>query len=197
MGSSKPWAPALVRIRFGESVSEACSEHDGGKRRKGFSTFYGYYMLQALAQANEHQQAVDIIRQYWGGMLDLGATTFWEYFDLEWAQNATRLDDFVPEGKDDIHRDFGEYCYPSYRHSFCHGWASGPTAWMTQHILGVEIMDAGCKTLRIIPHLGDLDWVEGTYPPPFGIVFIKHIKGAAGKIISTIKAPDGVKVVKG
>lgn len=41
----------------------------------GFSTFYGYYMLEAMAKAGAHKQALDIIRQYWGAMLDLGATT--------------------------------------------------------------------------------------------------------------------------
>ena len=66
---------------------------------------------------------------------------------------------------------------------------------MTQHILGVKIVDAGCKTLRITPHLGDLEWAEGTFPTPLGVVYIKHVKGADGKIVSTVKAPDGIKVI--
>lgn len=188
-------AAALMSIAGLMKPEQACSEVISVGGAKNFSTFYGYYMLQALAQAGEYQQAVDIIRQYWGGMLDLGATTFWEDFNLDWARNAGRLDEFVPEGKDDIHGDFGDYCYPSFRHSFCHGWASGPTPWMTQHILGVEILDAGCKTLRIIPHLGDLEWAEGTFPTPLGVVYIKHVKGADGKIVSTVKAPAGIKVI--
>lgn len=188
-------AAALMSIAGLMKPEQACSEVISVDGAKDFSTFYGYYMLQALAQAGEYQQALDIIRQYWGGMLDLGATTFWEDFNLDWTHNAARLDDFVPEGKDDIHGDFGDYCYPSFRHSFCHGWASGPTPWMTQHILGVEIVDAGCKTLRITPHLGDLEWAEGTFPTPLGIVYIKHVKGADGKIVSTVKAPDGIKVI--
>ena len=44
------------------------------------STFYGYYMLEARAKAGDYQGAIDNIREYWGGMLDLGATTFWEGF---------------------------------------------------------------------------------------------------------------------
>ena len=188
-------AAALMSIAGLMKPEQACSEVISVGGAKDFSTFYGYYMLQALAQAGEYQQAVDIIRQYWGGMLDLGATTFWEDFNLDWTHNAARLDDFVPEGKDDIHGDFGDYCYPSFRHSFCHGWASGPTPWMTQHILGVKIVDAGCKTLRITPHLGDLEWAEGTFPTPLGVVYIKHVKGADGKIVSTVKAPDGIKVI--
>lgn len=43
---------------------------------KNFSTFYGYYMLEAMAKAGKYTEAMDIISAYWGGMLDLGATTF-------------------------------------------------------------------------------------------------------------------------
>lgn len=162
----------------------------------GFSTFYGYYMLEALAMAGAYKQALNIIRKYWGAMLDLGATTFWEDFHLEWMRNAARIDEMVPPGKTDIHRDYGDYCYISYRHSFCHGWASGPTAWLSRHILGVEVLDAGCRRLRVTPHLGDLQWAEGTFPTPFGPVCIRHERDASGKVISRIDAPDGITVIK-
>lgn len=189
-------AAALMSIAGLMSPQKACKDVISVGGAEGFSTFYGYYMLQALAQSGEYQQALDIIRQFWGGMLDLGATTFWEDFNLDWAQNAGRLDEFVPEGKKDIHGDFGAYCYPGFRHSFCHGWASGPTPWMTQHLLGIEVLEPGCKTLRITPNLCDLEWVEGTFPTPYGIVYVKHSKGADGKITSDLKVPAGITVKK-
>ena len=163
---------------------------------KGFSTFYGYYMLQALAMAGHYEEAMDIISKFWGGMLDVGATTFWEDFDLDWTKNSGRIDEFTPEGKDDIHGDFGGYCYLGFRHSLCHGWASGPTAWLSDHVLGVEILEPGCKKVRITPHLGNLSWAEGTYPTPYGQIKIRHEKQADGTVHSSIKAPRGVKVVK-
>ncbi|MDR2039122.1 MAG: alpha-L-rhamnosidase [Bacteroidales bacterium] len=163
---------------------------------KNFSTFYGYYMLQAQAQAGEYQAAMNNISQYWGGMLDMGATSFWEDFDLDWTKNAARIDEIVPEGKKDIHADFGAYCYKNLRHSLCHGWASGPTAWLTEHVLGVQVAEPGCKVLRIEPNLGDLEWVEGTFPTPQGVVKISHKKEAGGKIKTDVKAPKGVKIIK-
>jgi len=163
---------------------------------KGFSTFYGYYMLEAQAKAGDYSSAIDNIRQYWGGMLDMGATTFWEDFDLDWTVNAAGIDDLVPEGKKDIHADFGAYCYKNLRHSLCHGWASGPTSWLTTHVLGVQVVEPGCKQLRIEPHLGDLQWVEGSFPTPYGVVAIKHTKEADGKIKTDISAPKEVKIVK-
>ncbi|MDR1172719.1 MAG: alpha-L-rhamnosidase [Bacteroidales bacterium] len=163
---------------------------------KGFSTFYGYYMLEAQAKAGEYKAAMDNIRQYWGGMLDMGATSFWEDFDLDWTKNAARIDELVPSGKKDIHADYGAYCYKNLRHSLCHGWASGPTAWLTAHVLGIQVLEPGCKKLSIEPHLGDLQWVEGSFPTPYGVVHIKHTKDASGKVKTDVRAPKGVKIVK-
>ncbi len=154
------------------------------------------YMLEALAKSGHYAEAMDIISKYWGGMLDMGATTFWEDFDLDWMENAGRIDDFVPDGKRDIHGDFGAYCYPGFRHSFCHGWASGPTAWLTDRVLGVEVLQPGCTKVRITPHLGNLQWAEGSFPTPKGIIRIRHEKRPDGTVRSFVKAPKGVKVVK-
>ncbi len=163
---------------------------------KDFSTFYGYFMLQAKAKAGNYTEAIDNIKTFWGGMLALGATTFWEDFNMDWTVNAAPIDELVPAGKRDIHGDCGAYCYKSFRHSLCHGWVSGPTAWMTEHVLGVQVMEPGCTVLRIVPHLGSLQWVEGDFPTPYGNVHIRHEIDKNGKVRSKIKAPKGVKIIK-
>lgn len=114
---------ALAGIMDAKEANERCLAVDGAK---GFSTFYGYYMLRAMALAGNYQGALDVIRTYWGAMLDVGATTFWEDFNMEWLPDAGRIDELVPAGKKDIHGDYGAYCYQGFRHSLCHGWASGP-----------------------------------------------------------------------
>lgn len=161
---------------------------------KNFSTFYGYYMLQAQAQAGDYQGAMNIIRTYWGGMLDMGATSFWEDFNMDWLSNAAPIDALVPEGKKDIHGDFGSFCYSNLRHSLCHGWASGPTSWLSEHVLGIKVLAPGCRILKVEPHLSDLEWVEGTFPTPLGDVFISHRK-QNGKVITKVKSPKGIKVI--
>ncbi|TDH24212.1 alpha-L-rhamnosidase [Segetibacter sp. 3557_3] len=162
---------------------------------KNYSTFFGYYMLQAQAKAGDYQTCLDNIRSYWGGMLDLGATTFWEDFDLEEAKNAGRIDEVVPAGKLDYHRITGAYCYIGLRRSLCHGWASGPTAWLTEHVLGFKVVEPGCKTISIEPHLGDLEWADGSFPTPHGVIKVRHTKGANGKVNTTIlAAPPGVRI---
>ena len=163
---------------------------------KNFSTFYGYYMLEAMAKAGNYQGAMDIISEYWGAMLDLGATTFWEDFNIDWMENAARIDELVPEGKVDVHSSYGGYCYVGFRHSFCHGWASGPTAWLSRYVLGVQVLEPGCGKVKIEPHLGNLNRVEGSFPTPYGVIRIKHEKQANGKVLSDIQVPEGVELVK-
>lgn len=163
---------------------------------RGFSTFYGYYMLQAMAKAGDYAGAMKFISEFWGAMIDLGATTFWEDFHTDWLkEDVAPITDLVPEGKKDIHGDFGAYCYQGLRHSLCHGWASGPTAWLSQHVLGVEIVEPGYKVVKINPHLGDLEWVEGSVPTPFGDIKISHRKDAEGNVVSKVDAPVGVSVI--
>lgn len=183
----------LAGITDAEKAAEDVLTAD---QTRGFSTFYGYYMLQALAKAGYHETAVRYIKDFWGAMLDLGATTFWEDFHTDWLkEDVAGIDEAVPSGKKDIHGDFGAYCYKGFRHSLCHGWASGPTAWLSQHVLGVNILEPGCKTVKITPHLEGLEWVEGAFPTPYGDIRISHRKTDSGKVTSEIDAPEEITVI--
>jgi alpha-L-rhamnosidase len=173
------------------TISEDVLKVDGPKN---ISTFYGFYVLQALAKSADTDTALDFISTYWGAMLDFGATTFWEDFDLEWTRDAARIDELVPQGKKDLHGDFGAYCYEGFRHSLCHGWASGPTAWLSQHVLGIRPLAPGFSRVLIDPQLGRLAWAEGTYPTPLGPIRVRHERQSDGSIASQIDVPAGISV---
>lgn len=183
----------LAGLDDAQYISDAIIGKGGAK---GFSTFLGYYMLCAMAQGGQYQKAMNIISDYWGLMLDLGATTFWEDLDYSAALGAARIDELVPQDKHDIHAKGGAYCYKGLRHSLCHGWAAGPTAWLSQNVLGVTPVEPVFRKVRIAPHLGDLKWVKGTFPTPHGVIEVSHRKTDNGKIISRIKLPKGVKIAK-
>ena len=159
------------------------------------SCFMGYYVLLAKAKAGDFKGAVDVIRSYWGAMLDMGATTFWEDFDIEWCENAARIDEVTPEGKKDIHGDFGRYCYVGFRHSLCHGWASGPAAFLTETLAGIEILEPGCKKVKINPQLGGLEWYNITYPTPYGEISVK-CRNKNGEAECEISAPAQIEIVR-
>lgn len=183
---------ALAGLKDAREVNEKLLRVGGAA---GMSTFMGYYILAARAQAGDWQGALDCVREYWGGMLSLGATTFWEDFDIRWLENAAPIDRLPGEGEIDIHGSYGRFCYQGYRHSLCHGWSSGATSWLTQYVLGVQVLEPGCRKLSIFPHLGDLEWAEGTFPTPLGEVKIKVLSGSGGQTAVQVKAPEGVEVV--
>lgn len=160
----------------------------------GMSTFMSYYILKAVSLGGGTKEALLMLREYYGGMLELGATTFWEDFDIGWLENASRIDQIVEEGKVDVHGDKGAHCYKGFRHSLCHGWSSAPTAFLAETVLGVQILEPGCKKIKISPKLGELKWAKGTFPTPFGIIKLEHIKNTDGKIITTIDAPEEIEL---
>ena len=161
---------------------------------QGLSTFLGYYTLLAMDEACT-EDALSVMQEYWGAMLQFGATTFWEDFDIEWTKNAAPIDAPVPEGKIDIHGDYGKFCYTQLRHSLCHGWAGGPAAYLSKKVLGIEILEPGCKKVRVQPSLGSLNFAEGKFPTPYGVISVKHEK-VGNEIKTEISAPSEVEIVR-
>jgi len=184
---------ALSGLSDAKAMNEQVLAQNGVQ---GVSTFYGYYMLEAMAKAGDTQRGIDTVRDYWGGMLDMGATSFWEDFNVAWTNNAFRIDELPVAGKKDIHGDFGEFCYKGFRHSLCHGWSSGPAAWLVEQVLGIQVAEVGCKAVRVKPFLGDLKWAEGSFPTPLGVIRVRHERQADGSVKSEIKAPEGVRIVR-
>ena len=72
---------------------------------------------------------------------------------------------------------------------------SGVTAWRTENVLGITIVEPGCRTLKIEPHRGNPEWIEGTFPSPMGLVTVKHTRLKNGKIKTEINAPEGKKII--
>jgi alpha-L-rhamnosidase len=119
--------------------------------------YYGYYVLSAMARLDHRPEALAWMRQYWGGMLAEGATSFWEAYDPRWP-------------KQDFHAYLEADGKRGYYASLAHGWASGPTAWLMQQVLGIEPTAAGFKQVTIRPDLAGLAWARGAEPTPRGLI---------------------------
>lgn len=113
------------------SEEEKAKLVDGGA--KGMSTFMSYFLLKAIADNCGKDVAINIMKEYYGAMLDIGATTFFEDFDMEWLEGAGRIDERTKEGQKDIHGDYGKFCYIGFRHSFCHGWSAGVIPFIQEY----------------------------------------------------------------
>jgi len=90
--------------------------------------YFDYFVLEAMAITGHRSEALDLIREVWGGMLNAGATAFWE-IDPPGCANATDVGRCLIE-------DFDKFSSQGTRYvmSMAHGWSSGP---------GVFLMESG------------------------------------------------------
>jgi hypothetical protein len=189
-------AAAMLALSGLREPKEMFAQVLGANGHDGVSTFYGYYMIEAMSAAGESRRALDTVRDYWGAMLDVGATSFWEDFKLAWTNDCFRIDELPVAGKKDIHGDYGEFCYPGFRHSLCHGWASGPASWCINRVLGIRPLDVGCRRIEVKPFLGDLEWAEGAMALPDGNAVTVRLKRLPdGRMDIKVDAPDRVEIV--
>jgi alpha-L-rhamnosidase len=121
----------------------------GVERMQWITPYYGYYVLEALARTGHVGQGLDWLRQYWGGMLDEGATSFWEAYDPRWPKNE-------PHKYLQADHKMGYYV------SLAHGWSSGPALWLIERVAGLQAEGPGRFVIR--PELGDLQWVKASLP---------------------------------
>ena len=184
---------AALAVLAGEETQENLDVMLNGGA-EGLTTFLNYFIFKAMAKMNKFDEAEAMIREYYGKMLDLGATTFWEDFDVEWFENANRIDELPQSGKTDPHGDKGRFCYTGYRHSFCHGWASGVLAYMTEYIAGIRPVDGKPDEYELDPHLGSLNFIKAVYPTLKGNIVAEIKKAPDGSYIKNLTAPNGIKV---
>ncbi len=138
------------------------------------SPYYNYYVISAMAKMGHRIEALDWIRQYWGGMIDEGATSFWEAYDPSWY-------------KEDFHSSLQSDNRSGYFVSLAHGWSSGPTAWLMEEVLGILPTSSGFRTVEIRPELMGLKFARGTEPTPYGVL---RVDVTPSNI--TVDVPDGV-----
>ena len=182
-----------LRVLCGENVDESVKILlEGGA--KGCSVFFMYFILKALAENGKGAEAMQIAQEYYGAMLDKGATTFWENFDVEWANGSSRIDEFPQDGQKDIHGDFGAHCYTGFRHSLCHGWSSGIIAFLIENVAGIKVQEKGFKKIKIEPmdHIGSM---KCDVPTPYGLFSLETVVSFENKKQLQVRKSKEIEII--
>jgi hypothetical protein len=144
-----------------------------GRASPARSAYMSYYLAEALFRCHQGADAVRRIREYWGGMIERGATTFWEVFDPS-----------TPEGR-----------MPDRLWSLCHEFCAGPVHSLPLHILGVEPLEPGFRRARLAPVLGDLQWARGRIPTPMGPVEVSwRLADQGQQLLLEFTQPAGMEI---
>lgn len=98
--------------------------------------YFKFYEMDALCKMGCHNEVLQQVKAYWGGMLERGAVTFWEEYDPQVSQ----------EKQYDMYGDkFGK--------SLCHAWSASPIYLLAKYFIGLEITDAANNEYTLHPHL--------------------------------------------
>jgi len=128
-----------------------------------------FYELEALCAIGQQDYVMKEMKDYWGGMLREGATSFWELYD----PNEKGTKKYALYG-----RPFGK--------SLCHAWGASPIYLLGKYFLGVKPLKPGYAEYLVEPNLGGLEWMEGKVPTPDGDIYVAmnkkqiSVSGVAG-----------------
>lgn len=145
-----------------------------------------FYELEALCALGEQNYVLKEMKDYWGGMLKLGATSFWE----EYNPSKSGAEHYAMYG-----REFGK--------SLCHAWGASPLYLLGKYYLGVRPTSPGYTKYVVEPNLGGLEWMQGKVPTPQGEIELYvskeqvKIKGATGEGTVKLKSktqPSGNEI---
>lgn len=115
-----------------------------------------FYEVAALCEIGCYDCVSDYIKQYWGGMLECGATTFWEQYDPNVSGKA----------------HYEMYGRP-YGKSLCHAWGAGPLLILGKYFMGVKPLSPGYKNFIVAPNLVGFREIKGKVPTPNGVVSVE------------------------
>lgn len=141
-----------------------------------------FYELEALCAMGEQPYVLKEMKSYWGGMLKLGATSFWEEYNPD-KKGVEHLEMYG--------RPFGK--------SLCHAWGASPIYLLGKYYLGVSPNAPGYETYTIQPNLGGLEWMEGKVPTANGDISVymnkKEIKVSSPTGVGRLKIKSKTKPV--
>jgi len=122
--------------------------------------YFKFYELEAMCNIGNNEHVMEQILNYWGAMIQCGATTFWEEFtpNVDWKEQLGMYE-----------RKYGK--------SLCHAWGASPIYLLGRYFLGVRPTTAGYATFVVEPKLETIETIEAVVPVKNGSVSIRKQDG--------------------
>ena len=136
--------------------------------------YFEGYELDVMGKIGQFDFIENMIKTYWKGMLDLGATTVWEEFN----PNLSGTEHY--------------FMYSNkYGKSLCHAWGASPIYLLGKYYLGVTPTSSGYETFEVKPYLGGFKFIDGVVPIKDGSVKVKMTENK----LSVLSTKDGGKLI--
>ena len=107
--------------------------------------YFRFFELDALCRLGCLKEVLTEIKSYWGGMLKLGAVTFWEEYDPK-----------LP-----LEKQYAMYGDP-FGKSLCHAWAASPIYLLARYFVGLRPDQDSASGFAATPAPGFFDSLDCT-----------------------------------
>jgi hypothetical protein len=151
------------------AIGSPTVDREGTAVPRYVSPFVSTFELDAFAGNGRVDDALELLKRTWGHMLQGDSTgTFWENISLAGGPQL------------------GSYT------SYSHGWAAGPTSFLTNTVLGVKPTAPGFSQFTVTPHVpSGLNWAQGRVPTPKGAIYAAWKRSRDGRLTVAVSAPAG------
>lgn len=120
-----------------------------------------FWVLEGLGKASRVADAVELILEQYGPLLDQGATTLWEHWDSN----------------------------QRYQASLAHSWGGAPTWFLSTYVLGAR--QRGRNSWLVQPSFAGVEWAEGAVPLAEGDLEVAWQQPSCAERHLTVNAPKG------
>lgn len=154
-----------------------------------------FAILCDLIPLPEQQKLMSRILAY--DKFDEMASSYFSFFLFKAMQKTGQEDlyldnlafwyNFIDRG----HTTCGETGFASHDRSDCHAWSAHPAYFLLSSVCGIKPADIGFNTVKITPHLGQIQKLKADMPHPKGRITVDY-KITNGKLTATIVLPKGM-----
>lgn len=145
------------------AVLNSLIELIGSNPNSSVTGTYGFaWILQALGENGRIDEALELIRVFYGYMVSNGATTWWEWLESD----------------------------QHYSNSLSHGWSGSPTWFLSSYVLGGKRTGVDTWEVRI-PAMSSLQRVSGKFPLDDELVEVSWSRKSCKQLYVRLVSPEG------
>jgi hypothetical protein len=133
------------------------------------------YEVGAWFKVGNTDKGLDLLKRYTGACRQQGTETIWECIPSHGGLNV------APDGR--------------FAGSMCHAWGATGSYYLMEHVLGIQAVEPGFRSVRITPDLGSLKWAKGSVVTPHGNIEVEVTKTDSGVNLDVRNCPKAIKIV--
>ncbi|MDT8391947.1 MAG: alpha-L-rhamnosidase N-terminal domain-containing protein [Lentisphaeria bacterium] len=137
---------------------------------KSDNPYFKYFLLETAFAIGRREWAFNYMKWYWGGMLEKGATTWWELFNPLSPTVDT----------------------PG---SSCHGYGVSPNAFLIREVAGIRPAIPGYSAIYFNPLISSLKSVKTKIPTHYGHISLEWTLDDNNQLDATINATYPLAVI--